>query len=579
MPAYLLNLLFTYLYIDIDIDIRIFGSDDNVDADPHAEDTATYTAKMGRWAQQALAALHDPRFWCMMSIAHRTRGPLDHFAHYVAKKHGPDDPTSLARMVWYKASQIGNELAELHNNEQWPEWIEYPDLMEVGRSVAAELSAQAHADFHTRILHKLSPSSPNALTLLFLAKAGPKTFCRDRQRLCEEILDRHDSSLDPAVSKIKTLFREDMREAARTGKISNVLYILFRLVSIRWHGHVQEIEGINNIIQQCCTRAPRIDLPLLDARVAIRQFIGLGSRESRDMRWKLCAPILEDVVRDYTSNYDAVDDVMADPIRWSPHPIAKPQLLPKEPLPLALRDLNQQALKWAGQCSINLVGLCKQARETYGGMPVLRVGDDEAWLCSKIHRFTVVLRRMKVDPGCKNDIVLENPPVFSSSVAVFGNMYNSLVARKAKAARISLAGFDGIDSCIGIPSVVALQDPRPRKVGHSAKRLKAIADKDEQALALEDGQIDAMVAELHGNINDDAEEVPTEDADLVGENQVESGDEIVVEEFEGMPKAKAATPADDAVSTDSLQQALIRWRESFDVSCSVLLERQEALGT
>ena len=222
-----------------------------------------------------------------MAIAHKTRAPLDHFAHYCAKKCPPEDPAPVARLVWYKATSIGNEFHELLNHETWPEWLANPELVDVGRGVANKPSIRNHADFYCRILQQVAQ---DPLNLLLLAKEKPTQFCPDRQRICERLLDRADEPLHPAALKIKLAFRDDVHECARTGRLRAPLYSLMRLVSLRWHAHVQDIEGINNIIQSVARRAPRISLPLLDARVAIRKYIGLGSRDTKDTKWEDIAP-------------------------------------------------------------------------------------------------------------------------------------------------------------------------------------------------------------------------------------------------------------------------------------------------
>ena len=222
-------------------------------------------------------------------------------------------------------------------------------------------------------------------------------------------------------------------------------------------------------------------------------------------------------------------------------------------------------------------------------MCVLRVDANEAWLCSKLHRYSVVLRRMRVDPHCKDDLVFENPPAFISSIAMFGSMFAGVIARsgssKSALPKVSVFGFDGVRSCIGVPTLLALPDPRkavkPVKA-RPAKRLKAITDKEEVQvpLALDDKQIDAMVAEVSGNIDGDAVDGPiVDDVDELPGDEVESGDEIV---DDGVLPKNVQRPepeaSEDAIAVASSEQVLRRWRESFDVSCDVLLECQQAVG-
>ena len=47
-----------------------------------------------------------------------------------------------------------------------------------------------------------------------------------------------------------------------------------------------EVEGINSLISSAVGFAPSISLPLLDARVGLRKWAGLGTKEDR-VRWNL----------------------------------------------------------------------------------------------------------------------------------------------------------------------------------------------------------------------------------------------------------------------------------------------------
>ena len=86
---------------------------------------ARRSQKLGRWSATSLQAVKDYKFWFMMQIAFKARGPLDHFVHYTAKKPACDEPTAIARMVWYKKEQIAKEIEDLlDDHHAWPVWIE-----------------------------------------------------------------------------------------------------------------------------------------------------------------------------------------------------------------------------------------------------------------------------------------------------------------------------------------------------------------------------------------------------------------------------------------------------------------------
>eukprot|EP00959_Pyramimonas_sp_CCMP1952_P342793 7181455-Pyramimonas_sp.AAC.1 len=71
-----------------------------------------------------------------------------------------------------------------------------------------------------------------------------------------------------------------------------------RLVASKWQANAARIEGLNNLILAACSRAPRISLPLLDARVAIRKEVGLGSREESNKRWSAVQAKAERIIED-----------------------------------------------------------------------------------------------------------------------------------------------------------------------------------------------------------------------------------------------------------------------------------------
>eukprot|EP00969_Alexandrium_andersonii_P008258 359359-Alexandrium_andersonii.AAC.1 len=60
-----------------------------------------------------------------------------------------------------------------------------------------------------------------------------------------------------------------------------------------WRADVQEIEGVNNMVQLACKVAPGISLALLDAGVALRKNFGYGSRASKVYTWSVKCRVSE----------------------------------------------------------------------------------------------------------------------------------------------------------------------------------------------------------------------------------------------------------------------------------------------
>ena len=83
------------------------------------------------------------------------------------------------------------------------------------------------------------------------------------------------------------------------------------LVTTTWKMDVQEIEGVNNLLQSVARKCPNISLALLDARVALRKLLGLGSRDTARLKWSLVAPTIDDIMLKATHHVKAADVILA----------------------------------------------------------------------------------------------------------------------------------------------------------------------------------------------------------------------------------------------------------------------------
>ena len=83
-----------------------------------AEATDAYKAQLSRWSADVKAGIESNRFCFTMMIIHRCRQPLDHLHLFLQRKHGGStEPSTLARLVWGKASEIYQDLLS------WPSSI------------------------------------------------------------------------------------------------------------------------------------------------------------------------------------------------------------------------------------------------------------------------------------------------------------------------------------------------------------------------------------------------------------------------------------------------------------------------
>ena len=130
------------------------------------------------------------------------------------------------------------------------------------------------------------------------------------------------------------MFHSDLRSSSQTGMCSVVLFNIFRMISWLWQGDQQEIESTNNILQSVVSRAPRISLPLLDARAAIRKFLGIKYKGGRRAsKWSDVGSIVNSAIEDACAHHTQSNIVLSVKDRWS-----RPKPAPAIPLP-ALRSM------------------------------------------------------------------------------------------------------------------------------------------------------------------------------------------------------------------------------------------------
>ena len=410
-----------------------------------AEDSNTYALKMGSWAKQVVSAIHDKVFWLMVVITQKLTGPLDHFAHYLAKKCASFEVKPLARIVWYKSAVFSADLNCLVYNDTWPEWTELmvdgdDELLSVAQNVAYKLACRNQADYESRITSRCK-SDP--LRLLNLCKQERSASCDLRRNICNELLGRSDDKLHPAAMKLKWLFHDDIEECARTGQLHSPLHSFIRLVACRWVADVQEIEGIHNIIQSICRRAPSISLPLLDARVGLRKALGLGNRAAKNIKWSQVMPVFDQLVEDGIAHFDGVPDVLANLSRWSRPIAAQIPATPRLARHLEICNGNMLSLPefsvhWASCASFRLMRQMSEHEQQHGpksenALMVFNNASCDGWVFFATYSRVGLLRRARLERN-RGEIVsaaLVEPADIQTSLLVLGSIFSSETVRPA----------------------------------------------------------------------------------------------------------------------------------------------------
>ncbi len=420
----------------------------------------------------------------------------------------------------------------------------------------------------------------------------------------------------------------------------SLLYLLVNIICCSWAPDVQEIEGVNNIIQSVCRRAPGIRLPLLDARVSVRKCVGLGSRATKDLKFSAIADKLATLVDEAVDHADGVDDVLSNLQRWKPALPAKPQMqalaLPLSESPGAKFD--RSALKNAAHNGRHLLNLWKthvEADERYRRSIVHIRGRTDAWLICTTYSLTATMKMLRATLDAEGrclSVSLAEPPVVRSSLGVFAELDefrrqgNNMIADVLPVDHnLSL----GVGSSLAADVMLALEDApaRVRKSGSGQRKpLLAIADGEDvdvkdgndddgeeslaQALAEAEGNPDL---DLDDNLASDVNEAQIADHELKksvaarkrvdanvqkridrcgkalaghgnSENEADDDDFHIQEKMHDLVlnvELEENEEGDDAmpVANHISDEALDLWMERYILSVSVLEEAMEAKQT
>ena len=333
------------------------------------------------------------------------------------KKRPEGTPTSLARVIWGKLEIIGKELADLERIEAWDDVLDMvPIALESStRAFIVKLAWHQRADFERRVVKKMQGCP---YRLLQLAKSPPNEVCGARRQLCLSLLGTDDAQLHVTTRKVKTVFHEAITHCSATGKLSGAagaLWGIMWMVAVTWKGDQQEIEGINNVLQHVLTQAPNCSLPLVDARVAIRKALGMGSRTERDAKWSEKRSRASIVLNVATDHREHMHEVLADPDRFES---AKP-LTDGPPVPLEsiYGKPDALAMEW---CRV-FNNRWRRAIKTIAEDTALHFdGDPHLYVC--VHMFQHTGSFVRAPWVLGQELCLEAGAEVTSSMELFGRV-------------------------------------------------------------------------------------------------------------------------------------------------------------
>ena len=237
---------------------------------------------------------------------------------------------------------------------------------------------------------------------------------------------------------MKKLFTASLKWcAAHEGRLDNVLYSIFKLLSLKWTADTQEVEGYMSLIQSAVARAPYITEPQLDARVGNAVDLRVGTAAAKRQKWSQKEPLIKSVISDAVEHHDAGKALFQ--VGWYATPPPLDRKIPKVPAQAPL--LSQRAKKWAAARALDFHRLCKRNRFIASGSVLVSISDSDSktlafWMCPLTHAYTGMMLKMEpslVDgAGAGVDVRISVPTVAMSSPDMFAEYYDVCVVGKFK---------------------------------------------------------------------------------------------------------------------------------------------------
>jgi hypothetical protein len=304
----------------------------------------------------------------------------------------------------------------------------------------------------------------------------------------------------------RRLFHDEIKAGADDGRCANTLYSMMRLVAIHWCPEMQEVEGINGVLQRVATRAPHISLCLLDARVAVRKTMGMGYA-SQPKKWSDVQEHVLATVGDACEHADQTDDVLGDATRWSRTEAAATMPLPAQArLDVSEAALHsQQALGW-GQHNSRVFMLAWSAaladKPDLGVSVLTRPGTSVAWVCCMRYARSGHLLKCTIAQGAEpgfNRVEIVKPIQVKSSLFVFAGLYGDYA--HGGALSYNLCEMD-LGSHVSEPlATILLEAPPPRPTPTAGQPAALLEDAPGGDLNLETALAEVMG--LSGDSQDD----------------------------------------------------------------------------
>lgn len=300
-------------------------------------------------------------------------------------------------------------------------------------SLAGKMVIFNASSFYRRIVE---PTQRFPLRLLNLASEESSRVMEVSNSLLQGQQD-----LEMNALKVRNTFYEELIAASSSGKLPSKLKLFADGLKTFWYADVRDCERTNKTISLLLERCPNVGNDLLSSRVGLGFYMGetCAGEALQGKKWSLFQPVAAALRNLCLAGWDAKDEIMGNPFRWSP-PMAPENLPPPEETKRMHEKLQGKAMltvaeKWAVCVNMSMnqkLGSCT-AMESVAVLLCFghrQVGGQSSqffpYLVAEKVRTSLRLLRCKMDMG-NHAFEIELPMQFVSSHAVIGGFYKAVL--------------------------------------------------------------------------------------------------------------------------------------------------------
>ena len=519
-----------------------------------ADDSATFTKKLGKWSHRAVVWVRKAEFWVALAISHRISLALDVLSFKIMKKTVIGEVANLCRLVCGGGEEVLNLLWSLSYSDRWSDVMEHA-AAKCSEAVRSALEAgintlvvRVYASFHRRVITRLTtyPAS-----LLWFAWGDPDKPSNPRFQLAKDLLRTPIEHLQLTARKLRAIFEPELKWMCKNnGRVPMMLFGFMRSVANTWQADTQEVEGVHNLIKLAAhAGSTTVSQRTIDATVGLRKAMGMGSVEAKRTKWSTVEERVELAIQDACNYEKEGAQILADIHMFVP------------PLPavLAIEDFYERPMssaavratlgpdmKWALAQSLDFHRRHKKldlAASSRSAVVLSSFGSpDQIWIVGLTYEGNGTWLRANFVADREGHFELSNPPVTSQALSVFESYYDRTVTQGCTfelTIQPCYLGFQGIGTLLQLDPILDDDDqtnnsfvmvlneiapklPRAPKIAAVAKAPAALPVLDgepDDAAAAEDVQFeeDLLMRVMHGDLIDNGDDAAVLDPSMAAE--------------------------------------------------------------